>query len=123
MSWRFRTDIPIYLQVSEEIRGRIFSGVYPTGSKLPGVREIAQEAGVNPNTAQRAFSDLEDSGLILTMRTSGRFVTEDASLIESSREKFIKDNSVHFLSEMQMRGISPEQTLSVLKKLVEIGDE
>ena len=75
MTWKLDSDRPIYAQLLELIQMRIISGHYPAGSRLPSVRELAAEAGVNPNTMQKAFSELERNGLIWTQRTAGRFVT------------------------------------------------
>ena len=83
MPWDLKSDRPIYIQLIEEIQLRIFSGEYPPGSKLPSVRDIAQEASVNPNTMQRALSKLEEDGLVITHRTSGRTITEDVEMIKS----------------------------------------
>ncbi len=81
MNWRFETDRPIYKQLKEQILLQIVSGAYPPGAKLPAVRDLAAEVSVNPNTLQKALSDLERDGLVYTQRTSGRFVTEDENMI------------------------------------------
>ena len=77
MSWQFQADQPIYTQLVARLQQQIVSGGYPPGCKLPSVRDLASDAGVNPNTVQRAFADLERAGLIYTQRTAGKFVTED----------------------------------------------
>ena len=82
MAWELRNDRPIYVQIVERIQMQIISGVYKPGDKLPSVRELAMEAGVNPNTMQKAFGELERKELIVTIRTSGRVVTEDDAMIE-----------------------------------------
>ena len=64
MTWHFENDRPIYTQLLEQIRLRIISGIYAAGSRLPSVRELAGEASVNPNTMQKALSELEQSGII-----------------------------------------------------------
>ena len=74
MSWKFQPDQPIYTQLVARLQQQIVSGVYPPGSKLPSVRELAADAGANPNTVQRAFAELERAGLIYTQRTAGKFV-------------------------------------------------
>ena len=79
MPWSFQADTPIYTQLVARLQEQIVSGAYPPGSKLPSVRDLAADAGVNPNTVQRAFAELERLGLIYTQRTSGKFVTEDAA--------------------------------------------
>lgn len=77
MEWKFLDDIPIYLQIIERIKVDIVSGRYASGDKLPAVRDLATEAGVNPNTVQRAFQELERQGLVQSERTSGRYVSID----------------------------------------------
>ena len=85
MAWDLDNGRPIYAQLVERIQMQIVSGLYPPGSRLPSVRELAAVAAVNPNTMQKAFAELERSGLIVTQRTNGRTVTEDAELIRDIR--------------------------------------
>ena len=77
MPWNLDSSRPIYLQIIERVQMDIITGRYQPGDKLPSVRNLAQEAAVNPNTMQKALSELERSGLIYSQRTSGRFITED----------------------------------------------
>ena len=78
MKWEFNDDTPIYLQIMEHFKTEIASGGLKAGDKIPPVRELALEAGVNPNTMQKALSELEREGLLESQRTSGRFVAEAA---------------------------------------------
>ena len=87
MAWNLEDGRPIYAQLVERLQVRIVSGRYGPGERLPSVRELAAEASVNPNTMQKAFAELEKSGLILTQRTNGRTVTEDEALIQRSRQR------------------------------------
>ena len=90
MEWNFKNGIPIYSQIIDEMTMRIASGAYAPGDKLLSVRDMATEAGVNPNTMQRALSELERLGLVHTERTSGRFVTQDEELImKLKKEQFL----------------------------------
>ena len=82
MDWTFRGDQPIYAQLMQRIKQGIVSGDLPPGSRLPSVRELATEAGVNPNTMQRALQELEREGMVYSQRTAGRFVTEDEKAID-----------------------------------------
>ena len=75
MAWALINDRPIYLQLMERIQTDIVSGKYKPGEKLPSVRELALDAAVNPNTMQKALSELERIGLVYSQRTSGRFIT------------------------------------------------
>ena len=84
MEWQFRNDSPIYTQLTQRLTQAIVAGEFRPGERLPSVRELAVEAGVNPNTVQRALADLERDGLVFSQRTAGRFVTGDVSMTRSS---------------------------------------
>ena len=105
MPWNLDSNLPIYPQIMERITLDIISGTYLPGSKLPSVRDLAQDAGVNPNTMQKALSELERTGLLYSQRTSGRFITEDLTMIEQTKntiaseqvKEFLKKNGVYRL--------------------------
>ena len=119
MAWKLDNDRPIYAQIVEKIKLRIISGFYQPGSKLPRVRDLALEAGVNPNTMQKAFAELENSGLLITMRTSGRMVTEDEERISMVRETIAQEKIDAFLQDMRELGFGPEQSFLLIKNSVE----
>ena len=83
MPWDLDNERPIYLQLMERIQQDIVSGVYKPGDKIPSVRDLALDAAVNPNTMQKALSELERSGLVYSQRTSGRFITEDTEMLKN----------------------------------------
>ena len=85
MKWEFKNGIPIYLQIIDQIKRQIVSGELAPGSRIPAVRDLAKEAGVNPNTMQRALTQLEQEGLLYTQRTSGRFVTQEEEIMKQTR--------------------------------------
>lgn len=119
MPWELKSDRPIYTQLIEQIELKIFSGVYPLGSKLPSVRDMAQEAAVNPNTMQRALSKLEEDGLIITHRTSGRSITEDASMIKLAKKKVAQQQVLEFLEKMTLLGFEKQETLILITNMLE----
>lgn len=119
MPWELKSDRPIYTQLTEQIKLMIFSGVYPLGSKLPSVRVMAQDAEVNPNTMQRALAKLEDDGLIITHRTSGRSITEDAHMIEMAKTKLAQEQIMAFLKKMQLMGFEQKDILTIINNMVE----
>lgn len=121
MSWNLQSDRPIYTQIIEQMELKISSGIYPLGSRLPSVRDLAQEASVNPNTMQRALAKLEENGLLYTNRTSGRFVTEDVNMIKQVKNKLAQDQVNEFLKKMGELGFENEDILSIVKKLMEEG--
>jgi GntR family transcriptional regulator len=118
MNWTFETDRPIYLQLKEQITLLIISGTYPAGSKLPPVRDMAEEAAVNPNTLQKALSELERVGLVYTQRTSGRFVTEDIEMIKAAKKELASEQIELFLKQMASIGFTVEETLDLIEKKI-----
>lgn len=118
MAWHFENNLPIYTQILEQIRLGIISGVYPAGAKLPSVRELAAEASVNPNTMQRALAELEQSGLIYSQRTTGRFVTEDLEMIGQLRDSIAEEKIKELFRSMQELGFGAEETIRFMEKAV-----
>ena len=112
MPWNLLSDRPIYTQLMEQIKLRVVSGAYPPGSKMPSVRDIAEEAAVNPNTMQRALSQLESEGLLYTQRTSGRFVTEDTEKIAEVKNSLAEGIVQEFVSRMESLGFTRPQITS-----------
>lgn len=116
MAWNLNSDRPIYAQIVERIQMQIVSGIYKPGEKIPSVRELAAEAGVNPNTMQKALSELERSGLVTAIRTSGRVVTENKEMIMETRNNIAKTQIQEFLQRMMELGFEKEDILTLLKK-------
>lgn len=116
MIWRFDADRPIYVQLVEQMKLRIIAGTYPPGSKLASVRDLAAEAGVNPNTMQKAMAELERVGLVYTQRTAGRFITEDTDMIQQNKHALAIQEIHDFLRKMQELGFTREEILSILEK-------
>ena len=114
--WHLTNDRPVFIQIMEKLKRDIVTGSYRPGDKLPSVRELAAEAAVNPNTMQRAFSELEREGLVYTKRTNGRFITEDLSMISQLKEQMALDAISQFLNSMQQLGFSGKETLALLKE-------
>ena len=119
MEWHIRADLPIYAQLVFQIKLAIVSGEYLPGERLASVRELAMDAGVNPNTMQRALQELEREGMVYTQRTSGRFVTEDTKVIESAKKHLAEERIKDFLEQMGRLGYPKEEILSLLKASIE----
>ena len=116
MQWQLRGDRPIYQQIMEKLTEQIVSGQLNAGDKVPPVRELAAQAGVNPNTMQRALAQLENEGLVRTERTAGRYVTEDRALIEQLRAEAARNLTAEFLEKMRGIGYGPEQAAALLER-------
>ncbi len=117
MNWSITGDRPVYVQLIEQMERAIVAGEYRAGTRLPGVRELAAEAAVNPNTMQRALQELESRGLVNTQRTAGRTVTDDAGRIVRLREKLAARQASEFLDAMRALGYDKAQTLALLEGL------
>lgn len=118
MSWELKSDRAIYTQLIEQIELMIFSGVYPPGSRLPSVRDMAQDAAVNPNTMQRALARLEEDGLIVTHRTSGRSITEDGNMIKKAKTRLAQEQVADFLEKMKKLGFDQKDVLSIITDML-----
>lgn len=118
MPWDLDNNRPIYLQLMEKIQQDIISGVYHAGDRLPSVRELALEASINPNTMQKALSELERNGLVHTQRTSGRFITEDKTMLKQLKTELAAVHIQDFLNTMKQLGFPPEEILELIEKTI-----
>ena len=116
MKWQFSNDVPIYSQLIDQIQVGIVSGAFPPGERLPSVRDLATEAGVNPNTMQRALAELERDGLVYSQRTAGRFVTEDKLMIEQAKLGLAREQIQQFLQSMSRLGYEKADIVALLQK-------
>ena len=116
MPWNLDDSRPIYLQLMERIQHDIISGVYQPGDKLPSVRDLALDAAVNPNTMQKALSELERSGLVYSHRASGRFITDDSSLLKKIKTDLAQEYISGFLGQMRHLGLDDSETLEMIKQ-------
>lgn len=116
MPWNLDDSRPIYLQLMKRIQHDIISGVYQPGDKLPSVRDLALDAAVNPNTMQKALSELERSGLVYSHRTSGRFITDDSSLLKKIKTDLAQEYISGFLGQMRHLGLDDSETLEMIKQ-------
>ena len=115
MPWEFDNRLPIYVQLVERLEQAIVSGTFAPGEKVDSVRELASQAGVNPNTMQRALAELEQEGFIYAQRTAGRFVTDDKELIVRMRNRIANEQIKRLFETLLELGYSQEE----LKQLVQ----
>ena len=118
MNWIFSDDIPIYLQIMNQVKAQIAAGILKPGEKIAPVRELAMEAGVNPNTMQKALAELEREGVLYSKRTAGRFVAEGESRTEILQEQMVKEQMDNYLAAMQQLGYDRVQAVNQLKQYV-----
>ena len=116
MEWKLSDDRPIWLQLSQQLARRIVVGAYPPGSRLPSVRELAAEAGVNPNTMQRALAQLDQTGLTRTDRTAGRLVTQEQAVLEQARRQEAQVAIGQYFDAMAQLGYDRAGALELLEE-------
>ena len=110
----FNNDKPIYIQLMDKIRELIVKEEYKSGSRLPSVREYASLFKLNPNTVQKALTELEKEKLIVTDSTNGRFVTTDIKLIKETKDFLAKEKTKEYIDNMKNIGIDIEEAKEYL---------
>lgn len=116
MAYEFDNKAPIFIQLKQLFRRSIVAGELKPGEQMSPVREIAITYGVNPNTVQRALSELEREGLMYTRRTSGRFVTENLAQIALVRQELVSDLVRNFAQDIAYLGYQLKDVQSLLQK-------
>lgn len=117
MKFEFDNNIPIYIQLVEQLKIYIVSGNIKSGERLPSVRDLALQTQVNPNTMQKALSELEDLHLVYTERTNGKYVTKDQKLIDKLKLEYARELSKKYLLSMQNIGFSEREAIDHLKNI------
>ena len=117
MIWKLNTDEPVYIQLMGIIRGAVLAGEFLPGGRVPSVRELATEARVNPNTMQRALSELEREGVLVSQGTLGRTVTEDDAILTALRERAVYELAVSCAEKFKRLGISPQKAGELLQNM------
>ncbi|WP_300278672.1 GntR family transcriptional regulator [uncultured Subdoligranulum sp.] len=121
MDWNIAAGRPVYVQLVEQMELALVNGTFPPGSKIPPVRELAAQAGVNPNTMQRALQELESRGLLQAQRTAGRTVTAEADALQQLRRKRAAALAADFLRQMKALGLDRSETEELLRQTAEGG--
>ena len=116
MSWNFESGTSLVQQIASRIRTEIIGGKYAPGDHFPAVRQLAFEASVNPNTVQKALTALESEGLLVARGTVGRFVTDDAKVIETARHTVRNEYLERTITEAYKLGITDEQIIEFIKE-------
>ena len=111
------TDLrPVYIRLIDDIYMRILTGEYPPGSKLPTVRDLALTMCANPNTVRRALGRIEEKGLIYTQRTTGKYVTENTSVINEARRSLAEQYADEYFENMKRIGFGSEEASSFIRE-------
>lgn len=116
----FNPAKPIYIQLAERINRQIIRKELQAGEKLPSVREMAIHSGVNPNTVQRTYSELERMGIVETKRGQGTFVTEDEHVLTDIREKLKREQILDFIHDMEEMGYTAKEMVTGLCEYLQL---
>ena len=123
MNWKFTGERPVYQQIMATIRGAILTGEWRPGQKIPSVRDLAAQAQVNPNTVQRALTELEREGLLVSGGTNGRTVTQEQSVLSAMRDEELQELARECLEKFRVFGLTPEQAANLLLSFAEKKEE
>ena len=115
MNWKLDRNKPICPQLCQQLCARIAAGELKPGQKVLSVRELAVAAGVNPNTVQNAFSQLEEKGVLYSERGSGWYVAPDITAARELQKSLAKEKLRAFLAEMDALGINREEIKSMVE--------
>ena len=119
MEFVFDNNIPIYIQLLDYLKIYLISGVFKSGEKLPSVREFATTFKVNPNTMQKALSELESMKLIYTERTNGKYVTKDQKLIDKLKDEYAMTLAKSYMQGMKKIGLGKADSIKYLERIDE----
>lgn len=116
MDKKLSENMPIYVQIMNSVKEAIAAGELAPSSRVPSVRELARDFEVNPNTMQRALNELEREGLLVSERTSGRFVTADKNLIDELKNEMAAKTTDDFRKEMAALGFSDDEMMDFFRE-------
>ena len=117
MNWKFTGDRPVYLQIMAAVQGAILTGQWQPGQKIPSVRDLASQAKVNPNTMQRALTELEREGLLVGAGTTGRTVTTRPEILEAAKYRALKELAMECAEKFALFGVGPAEAAALLLQL------
>ncbi len=106
----FNTDKSIFMQIADNITEKVASGTFPSGEKIPSVREMASEVGVNPNTIMRTYNELQNMQIIENRRGIGFFVKPEARKLVLGKKKddFFSKVLPEVIQQAEVLGITSE---------------
>ncbi len=115
----FQNGKSIFLQIADTITDKVVSGEFPAGQKIPSVRELASEMGVNPNTIMRTYSELQAMNILENQRGIGFFVSPDAQkiILQGKKQEFFHKVLPEFLRQATLLGISADELKKHLETL------
>ena len=116
MAWKFQSGLALTVQIVDKLRADILKGIYVSGGQFPTVRQLAYDAGVNPNTMQKALSLLEKEGLLVTNSTVGRTVTDNKATLELARRKALESFTANIIKEAKNMSLCMSELINNIEK-------
>ena len=117
-----KSGVPLFEQIRDEFKRCIMMGVWSPGEQLPSVRTLASQLGINPNTIQRAYSELEREGLTYTVAGKGCFVEDDISLLQNKKVNEAFERMMSALTELKESGVAYDEIIERVNKLYKEGN-
>ena len=108
--------IPVYEQIINQLEHFILTGILEADNQIPSVRNLSVSLSINPNTIQRAYTELEEAGLIYTQRGIGKFVVDDKEKLKELQIDMLKDVVDNFIKESKELGVNKEEIINILNE-------
>lgn len=117
MNWKFTADQPVYQQIMSAVRGAILAGEWLPGDRIPSVRDLSAQASVNPNTMQRALTELEREGILVGAGTTGRMVTADPEILSDMKVRIQDELVREYAAKFAAIGLTPAQAAQLFLQM------
>lgn len=115
----FNKRDPVYVQVVQHFKEQIASGSFEPGEEIPSRRELANQLKINPNTAQRAYKEMEEAGLIFTEGNNPSRITKDEKVLSNLRAEMIEEAVETFIAAVEPVNISIDDLITLIKEKYE----
>lgn len=116
MRLKLDSRAPVYVQVIQYFKEQIASGALEMGEEIPSRRELASQLKINPNTAQRAYKEMEEAGLIYTDGNMPSKITKDEKIIENVRDSLLTEAISNFVSSIHTLNIPLDEVIPLIKE-------
>lgn len=116
MNIDFNTNEPIYLQIVKYFKRQIINGQFKCGDEIPSRRELASTLRVNANTVQRAYKEMEDQGIIETIRNFQSTITTDVTIVEQMKIDMIDEMMENFIESLKSINVDKDDAIMLLNK-------
>ncbi|MHA6253286.1 GntR family transcriptional regulator [Oceanobacillus sp. CAU 1775] len=119
MKITFNKRDPVYIQVVQHFKEKIISGEYAAGEEIPTRRELASLLKINPNTAQRAYKEMEEANLIITEGNNPSRITKDEKVLNNLRTQLIEEAVHSFITAVKPINMPVDEIIELIKEKYE----